>query len=620
MSASIQRLDQQLINQIAAGEVIERPASVVKELVENSLDAGASEIQVDIERGGARLIRVRDNGFGIAKAQLELALAPHATSKIANLDDLEAVASLGFRGEALASIASVSRLTLASAAADSDAAHGWQISSDAMQPQPSPVSQGTLIEVQDLFYNTPARRKFLRTERTEFQHIDDLLKRLALARDAVSFRLTHNGKVIRQLPALKSSGEKLSRIKLICGSAFADQAQHLDIASSGLALTGWVARPAFSRQQADMQYFFVNGRLVKDRLIAHAVRQAYRDVLYHGRQPAYVLHLTLDPASVDVNVHPQKHEVRFREQRQVRDFLFGVIHRELAGQQVPVAGESLQQQDGKVSLQVGYRQVPLSQGLSPGLGQRPSYSSSAHSPSALADAQAAYAYLAQSAQASGQTAAHGSEPGLDNADEGGREAPGAEVPPLGYALAQLHGIYLLAQNAEGLVLVDMHAAHERVVYEQLKQTYAQQGVRSQRLLVPHSINISEREAAAVEQHAESLQRFGLQLERSGPEAALLRAVPALLAKADMEQLVRDLLSELVAWGESALLSEHQDEMLSAMACHGSVRANRKLTTEEMHGLLRAMEATERSDQCNHGRPTWLQLDMPTLDKLFQRGR
>lgn len=611
MSATIHKLDQQLINQIAAGEVIERPASVVKELVENSLDAGASEVQIDIERGGARLIRVRDNGAGIGKDQLRLALAPHATSKINNLDDLEAVASLGFRGEALASIASVSRLTLASAAKDADDPHGWEITPDNDQPQPSAVLKGTQIDVQDLFYNTPARRKFLRTERTEFQHIDDLIKRLALARDGVTFRLSHNGKVIRQLPAVRSGGDQTGRVRLICGPAFTEQAQRLEINAHGLALSGWVARPAFSRQQADMQYFFVNGRLVRDRLIAHAVRQAYRDVLYHGRQPAYVLHLTLDPASVDVNVHPQKHEVRFRNQRQVHDFLFGVIHRELAGQQAPASSDSLQVEDGRASLQVGYRQVPLSAGPSSGLssGARPSGTQ-------LADSQAAYAYLARSAQKSA------GEPAADmlETSDGDEQQDQRDIPPLGFALAQLHGIYLLAQNADGLILVDMHAAHERVVYEQLKRAHAQQGVRSQRLLVPHSLNISDREAAAVEQYGEALQQFGLQLERSGPESALLRAVPALLSKADMEQLVRDVLSELITLGESGLMDEHQDEMLSTMACHGSVRANRRLTVDEMNALLRAMEVTERSDQCNHGRPTWLQLDMPTLDKLFQRGR
>ncbi len=617
MSTIIHKLDQQLINQIAAGEVIERPASVVKELVENSLDAGATDIHIEIERGGARLIRVRDNGVGIDKAQLSLALAPHATSKISSLDDLEAVASMGFRGEALASIASVSRLTMASAIADDRSAHGWQIDSDNDKPQPSSVMQGTQVDVQDLFYNTPARRKFMRTERTEFQHIDNLVKRLALAHDGVSFRLSHNGKVIRQLPAIKSGGDRASRVRLICGTAFVEQAQTLEIAANGLALRGWVARPTFSRQSADMQYFFVNGRLVKDRLIAHAVRQAYRDVLYHGRQPAYVLHLTLDPSTVDVNVHPQKHEVRFRNQRQVHDFLFGVIHRELAGQQTPASAGAQQAQDGTVNLQVGYRQVPLA-------GQRPSnyfghHQSQSPSSSQLADNQAAYAYLARSAQASESSQPAGSEDGLPSDSQTGAPSE-QDIPPLGYALAQLHGIYLLAQNSAGLVLVDMHAAHERVVYEQFKQAYAEQGVRSQRLLVPHSINISEREAAAVEQFADDLQRFGLQLERSGPESALLRAVPALLVKADMEQLIRDVLSELITVGESELLDEHHNEMLSTMACHGSVRANRKLTQDEMNGLLRAMEITERSDQCNHGRPTWLQLDMPTLDKLFQRGR
>lgn len=622
MSHQINRLDQQLINQIAAGEVIERPASVVKELVENSLDAGSSDIHIEIERGGSRLIRVRDNGHGIDKEQLTLALAPHATSKINSLDDLEAVVSLGFRGEALASIASVSRMTLSSRVADAEESHGWKLSPGESEPQPCALSTGLQVDVEDLFYNTPARRKFMRTERTEFQHIDHLIKRLALARDAVSFRLSHNGKVIRQLSAVQASEDKVKRLSLICGSAFTDQTQYIEADGNGFALSGWLARPTFSRQQADMQFFFVNGRLVKDRLIGHAIRQAYRDVLYHGRQPAYVLHFTLDPATVDVNVHPQKHEVRFREQRRVYDFLFGVIHRELAGQQTPTSSEQLQTQGDKLSLQVGYRQVPLAQAQSQVQSQssllgRLSSQQTPIAPKSIADAQAAYAYLAQTAESSVANEKV-DETAVKSTDHVSTDE--SQVPPLGYAIGQLHGIYLLAQNAAGLVLVDMHAAHERIVYEQLKQAYAETTVRSQRLLVPHTINISEREATAVEEYAEALQQFGLQLERSGPESAVLRAVPGLLVSADMEQLIRDVLSELIALGKSVVLQEHQDEMLSTMACHGSVRANRKLSMNEMNALLRAMEATDRSDQCNHGRPTWIPLDLSILDKLFQRGR
>ncbi|MBU1188724.1 MAG: DNA mismatch repair endonuclease MutL [Gammaproteobacteria bacterium] len=632
----IRQLDARLINQIAAGEVIERPASVVKELVENSLDAGANRIQVEIERGGMRKIRVRDNGYGIAADDLPLALAAHATSKIASLDDLEAVASLGFRGEALASIASVARLTIASRQRD-DQRHGWQIEPGGQTPVPSACAEGTDIEVCDLFYNTPARRKFMRTEQTEFRHIDELIKRLALARPDVDFVLEHNGKTVRQLSAsalLSAQQAEQQRLALVCGKAFVEQAQQIDAQAghgqqAGMSLRGWIARPTFSRQQADMQYFFVNGRLVRDRLVGHAIRQAYKDVLYHGRHPAYVLYLALDPAAVDVNVHPQKHEVRFREQRQVHDFLFASLHRRLAAQH-DAATSMAQTPDATAAarLQVGHRSVALSgagalgrSGSAALFAQRHAHTQVMPQPGGsarhIADAAAAYAYLTQS---SAQSMA---EPGAD-ADANDKSDAALEVdtsmPPLGHALAQLQGIYVLAENAHGLVLVDMHAAHERVTYEALKQAHAQATLQAQQLLLPQQIAVSEREAEAVEQFAEQLQAFALDVVRSGPELVSVRALPQLLAGADIETLLRDVLAELLSLESSTLLEQQANEVLSSMACHGSVRANRKLSVDEMNALLRAMEATERSDQCNHGRPTWLQLDLATLDKLFLRGR
>jgi len=625
----IRQLDARLINQIAAGEVIERPASVVKELVENSLDAGATRIHVDVERGGMRKMRVRDNGYGIGRDDLPLALSAHATSKISSLDDLEAVASLGFRGEALASIASVAKLSMASRQAD-ETRHGWQIDAESGEPVPSNCAEGTDIEVRDLFYNTPARRKFMRTEQTEFRHIDELIKRLALARPDVDFILEHNGKTVRQLAAsalLSAPQAEQQRLALVCGKAFVEQAQQIaEISGHGeqadMSLRGWIARPTFSRQQADMQYFFVNGRLVRDRLVAHAIRQAYKDVLYHGRHPAYVLYLALDPAGVDVNVHPQKHEVRFREQRRVHDFLFASVHRQLAGQHAAAAHAESADAAQVTHLQVGHRNVPLSAvGMLGGSGSSALFARRYRPPAQavggsehIGDAAAAYAYLAQTAARRSdddQTADSARTQAVDTDDT---------MLPLGHALAQLQGIYVLAENAHGLVLVDMHAAHERITYEGLKQAWEQAKLQAQQLLLPQQIAVSEREADAVETFAGQLQAFALDVVRSGPESITVRAVPQLLAAADIEALLRDVLTELVNLETSAVLEQQANEVLSGMACHGSVRANRKLRLEEMNALLRAMEDCERSDQCNHGRPTWLQLDLATLDKLFLRGR
>ncbi|WP_376696471.1 DNA mismatch repair endonuclease MutL [Wenzhouxiangella sp. EGI_FJ10305] len=585
----IRKLPAHLVNQIAAGEVIERPASIVKELVENSLDANSRRIRVEAERGGARRIRVSDDGCGIGRDELALALSAHATSKIESLEDLEGVATLGFRGEALPSIASVSRLRLASRVAGADS--GYEVEAEGgvvSEVRPAGMPEGTVIEVRDLFYNTPARRKFMRTERTEFGHIDDLLKRLALARMDVALDLAHDGRVVRSLGPAADEASRNRRVAAVCGEAFMEQAIMIDEAHAGLRLTGWIARPGFSRSQADLQFFFVNGRLVRDRLVAHAVRQAYRDVLFHGRQPAFALVLELDPQRVDVNVHPQKHEVRFRDGRLVHDFLFKTIHHALSG--THPGGEAAQtaaasRAHAAASAAFGQQQGANQAGL--GLG--------------VAETVSRYAELARAPL-----------PLNDQSRE--------DIPPLGFAVAQIHGVFVLAENADGMVVVDMHAAHERIVYEQLKQAWREERVRSQQLLVPEKIAVSEREAQALEAHVDDLQRLGFELGLAGPEAVVIRAVPALLARADGQGLVRDVLADLVELGESRRIETVLDELLSTIACHGSVRANRRLNIDEMNALLRDMERTERSDQCNHGRPTWVQLDMKALDRLFLRGQ
>lgn len=591
---SIRPLSPELVNQIAAGEVIERPASVVKELAENSLDAGARRVEIDIEQGGMRLIRVRDDGGGIAPDELPLALAPHATSKIATFEDLTRVASMGFRGEALASIASVSRLSITSRRAGDPRGVRLEAQRD-HEPQPAAHPVGTTVEVRDLFHAVPARRKFLRSERTEFGHIDELVRSLALARPDVEFRLLHNGKAVRVLkPALDESG-RLQRAGELLGESFARNCLRIEHAAAGLRLCGWIGLPTASRAQADQQYFHVNGRLVRDRSVAHAVRQAYEDVLYHGRHPAFVLFLELDPSAVDVNVHPAKREVRFRDARLVHDFLFHALHEAVArarAGEIPAATPA--QAFAPASPRA--RTYPMSPPSQFGLGVR----------EVPVDPYAALL---------GHRDAFATTMPVSMPDA----APG-EAPPLGYALAQLAGIYILAENAHGLVLVDMHAAHERVTYEKLKAARDVNQVRAQHLLVPEAIAVSEREAAAAEEHADTLAAFGLELDRSGPRQVTARRIPALLDGADVARLVRDVLAELAEHGSSRRLEELQNELLSTMACHGSVRAHRHLTIPEMNALLREMEATERSGQCNHGRPTWTQLSVAELDKLFLRGR
>jgi len=601
---TIRQLPENLVNQIAAGEVVERPASVVKELVENALDAEARSVAVTLEQGGKRRIRVEDDGRGIPREELALALASHATSKIGSLEDLEAVRSLGFRGEALASIASVSRLTLISRTPDAE--HAWRVTvrdGVVSEPEPAAGAPGTRIEVEDLFYNVPARRKFLRTDRTEFSHIDELVKRVALGRFDVAFRLQHNGKVVRSLPPAGDEAGQAQRVAMLCGKEFLEHAQLIDAGAGPLGLTGWVAEPRYNRAQADRQFFYVNGRMVRDRTIAHAIRQAFRDVLFHGRHPAFVLFLACPPEQVDVNVHPQKHEVRFREQRGVHNFIYSTLHRRLAdtgpGEGAPRPGSGLETTPAAAPVQGGM-----------GMGLPGAMRGSTPSAGAVAQQLATYARFSGAAALAPETAPDGT-PASDT---------DPEIPPLGFALAQLHGVYVLAQNVRGLVLVDMHAAHERITYERLKTGQAGQGIRSQALLVPESLNVSEREADLAEASTEALAELGIECDRSGPETLLVRKVPTLLQKADIPALLRDVLSDLEAQGSSSRLESEMDEVLSSMACHGSVRANRRLTLEEMNALLRDMERTERSAQCNHGRPTWVQLDMQALDRLFLRGR
>jgi len=589
----IRQLSPDLVNQIAAGEVVERPASVVKELIENSLDAGARRIEIDIEDGGARLIRVRDDGGGIEAEELPLAVAAHATSKIATLQDLERVRTLGFRGEALASIASVSRFVLTSRRAGAEA--GWQIAVEgnrAVPVRPAPHRTGTTVEVRDLFHNVPARKKFLRAERTEFGHIDELIKAIALAQPQVEFRLSHNGKPVRLMRPAASEVELAARVGEILGEEFVAQSLRIDHAAAGLRLSGWVGLPTASRAQADQQYFYVNGRLVRDRVVTHAVRQAYADVLFHGRHPAFALFLELAPESVDVNVHPAKSEVRFRESRLVHDFLYRTLNEALAQTRAGVPGVAAAPIAGAGPAAAWPRQSGL------GLGVR----------EPLADYAALFAAGAQVRTATSQQSVD-----VDKAAE-------SDVPPLGFALAQLAGIYVLAENAQGLVLVDMHAAHERITYEKLKTAQACDGIRAQLLLVPLTLAVSEREAACAEENAEALGALGFDIVRSGPQGITVKRYPGLLEGADVGALVHDVLGDLMAHGTSRRLQEAQNELLATMACHGSVRANRRLTLPEMNALLREMEATERSGQCNHGRPTWVQMPIAELDRMFLRGR
>lgn len=617
MQRHIAVLSPRLANQIAAGEVVERPASVVKELIENCLDAGATRIDIEIEQGGTKLIRIRDNGSGVGKEDLSLALARHATSKVYSLDELEALGSLGFRGEALASIASVSRLTLTSKPANQ--AEAWQVQSQGrdMSTEISPAAHtdGTTVEVRDLFFNTPARRKFMRTEKTEFNHLEEVVKRQALSRFDVAFSLRHNNRTIHSLRPAHSIAEQQRRIAQLLKPDFMTNALVIETERAGLKMTGWVGLPTFSRSMADMQYFFVNGRVVKDKVIAHAVKQAYRDVLYHGRHPCFVLYLELDSQLVDVNVHPTKHEVRFRDQRLVHDFLFSQLHHALA--QVRPDAAPIQQLENSEPARpqvtgieagefAGQNRLDIQAPGSATFASSPSY----QKPGEVTEQVAFYQQLQQPSSQSVSPSSPVPMP----------EVSAEDIPPLGFAVAQLHGIYILSQSEHGLIVVDMHAAHERITYERMKQQYDQQGIQAQPLLVPLSLSVSEKEADAAEEFANLLLQFGMGLQRSGPETLTVRQVPVYLHQADIEPLVRSVLGDFLQHETSDGIIAHRNEILASMSCHGSVRANRKLTIPEMNALLRDMERTERSGQCNHGRPTWTQLTMTELDKLFLRGR
>ena len=595
----IRLLPPQLINQIAAGEVVERPASVVKELVENSFDAGSALVEVDIEMGGLRLIRIRDDGTGMGQDELPLALSRHATSKIASLDDLERVSSMGFRGEALPSISSVARLSLTSRTQGTD--HAWRILADGTETGyeilPAAHPYGTCVEVRDLFYNTPARRKFLRSEKTEFSHIETLIKRMALSRFETGFVLRHNQREVLSLqPAVAQTGRE-GRVALLCGESFLENALAVEFESSGLRLSGWVGLPTFSRSQADMQFFYVNGRLVRDKLVTHAVRQAYQDVLYHGRQPVYVLYLELDPAMVDVNAHPAKLEVRFRDSRLVHDFLFRALHRAIADDRPTTStlpsGELAQSPSPPPTLTGRF-----------GGGM-------AHAPrQASLPLQVRETLLALN-ELYTPTAAGTALP---------VQAEESPHPPLGYALAHLHNIYILAETPSSLILVDAHAAHERVTYEKLKRQHQAGGIARQPLLLPISVKLSEAESDLAETFADSFASLGMELSRAGPDTVLVRSVPALLGGSDAGQLFRDALADLNQHGRSLRLEQALHGVLATMACHGSVRAHRRLTIPEMNALLRDMEATENSGQCNHGRPTWIELSGKDLDRFFLRGQ
>ncbi|MEM6484812.1 MAG: DNA mismatch repair endonuclease MutL [Pseudomonadota bacterium] len=642
--ARIRKLSSRLANQIAAGEVVERPSSVVKELLENSVDAQASRVSVDIQAAGTKLIRVRDDGQGIAEQDLPLALDRHATSKIGSLDDLEQVRSLGFRGEALASIGSVSRLTLHSNT-ESESSRGFVASCSGrdmqVEQKPAPHPRGTTVEVRDLFFNTPARRKFLRTERTEFNHIDDVVKRIALAQFGLGVSLTHNGRQLLDLRPALSEQERLRRVASLCGPAFVENTIEVERVAGDIKLVGWVAQPTFSRSQADLQHFFVNGRYIRDKLVVHAVRQAFSDVLYHGRHPAFVLFLELDPVSVDVNVHPTKHEVRFRDGRAVHSFVYSTLHQVVADLRPDAiaagTGASATSASpasapaGRLDLLTGELHNPRSVFSNGGIATGVALSEG-EAPLTIAQAEAMSVAGANLSESAAQLAtyrrlysphlksSHSVAEGAGLQATSDPDAEDAVIPPLGFALAQLRGVYILAENADGLILVDMHAAHERIVYERLKEARDSDGIPRQPLLVPLSFAVSQRECDLTERFSELFNTLGLQINVSAEEQIVVREIPVSLQGANVEQLVRDVLADLLQHGTSDRIKQHENDILSTMACHGSVRANRKLTQTEMNALLRSMEATERSGQCNHGRPTWARLTMGDLDRLFSRGR
>ena len=626
----IQALPDQLISQIAAGEVVERPSAVVKELLENALDSGATQITVRLEEGGVKRIAITDNGRGIAPEQLPLALARHATSKIASLSDLENVGTLGFRGEALASIASVAAVTLTSRTAD--AAHAWEIvGSHTAGVAPSSGAPGTTVDVLDLYFNTPARRKFLKSEQTEFGHCAEVVRRIALARPDVSFSLTHNGRTIDHW----NVSEMAKRSAHILGDGFAQARLALDETAGPLRLHGFAGLPTASKARADGQFFYVNGRYVRDKLLVHAVRAAYQDVLHGDRFPSYVLALDLDPALVDVNVHPSKIEVRFRDSRSVHQFVFHAVQRALAHTSATAFG-SVQAPQPAASGGFG---APAEPAGGPGMWRREQTQTSFGPQFAAASATYSPSPFGPSAREQGGVAQSSAHYGALF----GRSEPGAAGPvqpampyvasaaamaqdehPLGFALAQLHGIYILAQNTKGLVLVDMHAAHERILYEQLKTALAGQvsgqEMQVQALLIPVTFYADAIEVGTATEHRDTLRTLGFDIAVLSPTTLAVRSVPTLLKNADAQTLARDVLRDVREYGGSRVLIERQNELLGTLACHTAVRANRILAVPEMNALLRQMEHTERADQCNHGRPTWVQVDIGALDKLFLRGQ
>jgi DNA mismatch repair protein MutL len=598
---SIKRLPDLLISQIAAGEVVERPSSVLKELLENALDAGSSAIQIQLEEGGVKLIRVSDDGCGIAQDELALALTRHATSKISSLDDLERVATLGFRGEALASVAAVARVTLTSReSVNGGATHAWRLNADTgARPEPAALSAGTVVEMRDLYYNTPARRKFLKSEATEFAHCAEAVKRIALAHPAVAFTLSHNGRVSLHLTKSDARG----RAGAILGDDFLAESRAVEtgiIQENGLGLRvfGHCALPAHSRARSDAQYCYVNGRFVRDKLLSHALREAYQDMLHGNRYPAYCIFLEIDPASVDVNVHPAKTEVRFRDSRAVHQFVFHAVQRTLSS---PLSNLVSSAPSAAVS---DAASRPTLAPPRPSLGQW-----APRQESLRVNEQATSAYFAFAETARPATTVPTPLPQAEDS-----------AHPLGYALAQLQGVYILAQNAHGLVIVDMHAAHERILYEKLKTALDSRRVVTQTLLIPAVFASDALDVAAAEEHADALRELGFDLAPMGPTQLAVRGVPALLQAADPAALTRALLAELREHGVTQLLAARRNELLATMACHGAVRARRQLSVPEMNALLRQMEDTERADQCNHGRPTWTQLSMSELDRLFLRGR
>ena len=588
----IQKLSGILANQISAGEVVERPASVVKELLENSLDAKSTKIDIDIEQGGARLIRIRDNGHGIHADDLILALSRHTTSKIKNINDLENIHTLGFRGEALASISAVSRLLLTSSIENGS---GWQVQTEGIEQELkanlAAHPTGTTIEVRDLFFNTPARKKFLRTEKTEFEHIDELVKRIALSAFNVDFTIKHNQKLIRQYRSARSEAERAQRVSRLCGSTFIENALTIESTIPGLTLSGWIASPTFSRTTPDLQYFYVNGRIVRDKLVNHAVRHAYQDVLYNHRHPAFVLFLEISSDQVDVNVHPTKHEVRFRESRLVHDFISHSIKDALSHvRPCEISHAAIQTIPPTAPIAIPIP-IPITTST-----PKPTYYTDQRpqpiTPLKIQEKMAAYHQL--------------------------HETPA--IPPLGFALAHLRNIFILAENAEGLVLVDMHAAHERVLYEKLKQDFSEKRLTAQQLLLPLTIPLSESETNLLENHIAIFQKLGLGIERISLDTVIVRETPNLLHDSTIEQLVRDIASDLITHEKSSQIEDRIDHWLSTMACHAAVRAQRKLSLLEMNALLRAMENTKHSGQCNHGRPTWKQFSLAELDRLFLRGQ